>query len=238
MIKALIFDLNGTVIDICTSESDSGIYRTVSNFLEYYGVQISPDELKEGYYAGVKEQKEKSPEKYPEFDAAALFAGIIGKHCRELPPFLAENTAVVFRAAGRYRLALYDRVIPTLEKLASRFKMAAVSDGQKLWALPEMRACGLEKFFSPVIVSGDCGFRKPDPRMYNLALEKLQIKPHEAIYIGNDMYRDIYGAAQAGMKTVFFRSNQGDHQSRGIEPDYIIYRFEELLNAVDFLLDR
>ena len=238
MIKALIFDLNGTVIDICTSESDENIYRTVANFLEYHGVKIAPEELKEGYYNGVREQKENSSEEFPEFDAAELFAKIIRKHCGKTPPFLAENTAIVFRAAGRYRLQLYDQVIPTLEKLVPRFKMAAVSDGQKLWALPEMRACGLEKFFSPVIVSGNYGFRKPDPRMYHLALKKMKIKPHEAIFVGNDMYRDVYGAAKVGMKTVFFRSNQGDHRSCGIEPDYIIYRFEELLKAVDFLLDR
>ena len=106
MIKALIFDLNGTVIDICTSESDENIYRTLANFLEYHGVKIAPEELKEGYYSGVREQKESSTEEFPEFDAAELFAKIIRKHCGKTPPFLAENTAIVFRAAGRYRLQL------------------------------------------------------------------------------------------------------------------------------------
>ena len=45
MIKAIFFDLNGTLIDICTSESDENIYRTTANFLDYHGVKITPEKL-------------------------------------------------------------------------------------------------------------------------------------------------------------------------------------------------
>ena len=51
MIKGLIFDLNGTLIDIFTSESDWEIYRTTANFLDYHGVSIAPDRLKEEYFS-------------------------------------------------------------------------------------------------------------------------------------------------------------------------------------------
>jgi putative hydrolase of the HAD superfamily len=48
------------------------------------------------------------------------------------------------------------------------------------------------------------------------------------------MYRDIFGARQLGMKTVFFSSNQGRQKMDGVNPDYIIYRFAELKQAIDF----
>jgi len=48
------------------------------------------------------------------------------------------------------------------------------------------------------------------------------------------MYRDVYGARKLGIKTVFFRSNQGQQEKEGVEPDYIIYTFPELLNALRF----
>jgi putative hydrolase of the HAD superfamily len=48
------------------------------------------------------------------------------------------------------------------------------------------------------------------------------------------MYRDIYGAKQLGMKTVFFSSNQGKKTAKGVEPDYIIYQFAELRQAIAF----
>ena len=62
----------------------------------------------------------------------------------------------------------------------------------------------------------------------------MKIKPHEAIFVGNDMYRDIYGSKNAGFKSVFFKSNQGTQCFCGKEPDYIIYNFPQLLDAIDF----
>lgn len=102
-----------------------------------------------------------------------------------------------------------------LDELRPRYRMAALSDGQSVWALPELRSVGLEKYFDPVIVSGDLGFRKPDPRMFELLLSQMELSPDEILFVGNDMYRDIFGAGQLGIRTVFFRSNQGDQRPAG-----------------------
>lgn len=235
MIKAILFDINGTLTDIYTSESDESIYRTTANFLDYHRVKISPETLKNDYFALLKEQKDSSSEKYPEFDVVELFAGIIKRYGDGKNPVSPEIVATIFRAAGRYRLQLYPDVIETLDVLKKHFRLSAVSDGQKLWAIPELKSVGLDKYLHPVVISSDYGFRKPDVRMYRMVLEKLNLPPQEAIFVGNDMFRDVYGAGLAGMKTVFFRSNQGDHSPHGVEADYIIYRFGELINAVEFL---
>ena len=238
MIKALIFDLNGTVIDICTSESDENIYRTVANFLEYHGVKIAPEELKEGYYNGVREQKENSSEEFPEFDAVRIFHDIIMER-HALDEIAAGKAAVaaaqLFRAASLRKLVTYPGVQELLPHFKLHYQLAAVSDGQSAWAVPELRRCQLDKFFSGVTVSGDLGFRKPDRRIFGMALKNLQLTAEEVIFVGNDMYRDIYGAHNAGMKTVFFKSNQGDQEFRQVEADYIIYDFRELPNALEFL---
>ena len=62
----------------------------------------------------------------------------------------------------------------------------------------------------------------------------MGLNPSETLSIGNDMYRDIFGAQQLGLKTIFFKSNQGEQEKEGVEPDYIIYNFSELLNAIQF----
>lgn len=235
--KALLFDINGTVTHILTSETDEDLYRVTANFLNFHGVMVSPGELKALYFDLNRRQRHESSEEFPEFDVEKIFQSVIDeyKEVHTLPADLARQTAVVFRAASCFRLEPYTGVTEVLTMMKKQYRLAAVSDGQSLWARPELRAAGLEKFFEFVIVSGDHGFRKPDKRMFDLALERLQISPSEAVYVGNDMYRDISGAGNAGMKTVFFKSDQGDHDFAGHDPDYIIYNFNELPRAVEFL---
>ena len=240
MIKALFFDLNGTLIDILTDENDESVFRTTANFLSYSKVYISPEKMRKLFIELNRAQRATSPEEFPEFDVQKIFreiidscgqAGISAEKCDSL----AIEVSRIFRSASRRKLELYPHVRDVLDQLKERYIFAAVSDGQSLWAKPEMCAAGLEEYFSTVIVSGDHGFRKPDPRMYTAALEQYSLKPQEVIFVGNDMFRDIYGAGKLGMKTVFFKSNQGDHKSRGIEADYIIYDFSELPRAVEFI---
>ena len=239
MIKGILFDLNGTVIDIYTSESDDQIYRTVSNFLDYYRIKIPPQILKEEYFSILRQQKKESPEAFPEFDVIKLFSEVIKKYSSEESLSVDPATiATIFRAAGRYKLEPYDGVVPTLQKLSEEYPMGAVSDGQAIWALPELHSTGLDKFFQFTVVSSDYGFRKPERKMYELALQKLNLPPEEVIFVGNDMYRDVFGAHEMGMKTVFFRSNQGEQNVCGAETDYIIYNFPELLHAVEFLKNK
>lgn len=125
-----------------------------------------------------------------------------------------------------------------LEEWRGRYRLAVVSDGQSAWAMPEMRATGIDAFFRPIVISSDHGFRKPDPRLFQKALAGMRLKPGNVVFVGNDMYRDIYGAGRLGMKTVFFSSNQGRKEMEGVAADYIIYQFAEIRRAIAFLQER
>ena len=134
-----------------------------------------------------------------------------------LPGFLAE----AYRAASRFKLQLYPDVLKVLSALRGHYRMAALSDGQSVWAIPELRSVGLLEYFDPVLISSDLGYRKPDPRMFEKTLDKMNLAPSEVLFIGNDMYRDVFGAHHLGIKTVFFKSNQGEQRNMGAEPDYL-----------------
>ncbi|MDD4538553.1 MAG: HAD family hydrolase [Lentisphaeria bacterium] len=242
-VRGIIFDLNGTLIDILTDEGNDDVYRTLSNFLSYQGMLLPAEELKQEFFGRCREQRRNSSEAYPEIDVVAVFRAILRAHGRRALPALPEEKraclpqvlAELFRAASRFRLELYPGVQSVLERLHGKYPMAAVSDGQSVWALPELRAVKLERFFSPIVISESHGFRKPDPRLYQVALDAMQLPPENVIFVGNDMYRDVYGAQKMGMQAVFFRSNQGEQSRDGVEPDYIIYDFAELPAAIDFL---
>ena len=68
--------------------------------------------------------------------------------------------------------------------------------------------------------------------MIRLALDKIRLAPGEVIFVGNDMYRDIFCAHQLGIKTVFFASTSGVQSYEEIVPNYRITRFKDVLPAV------
>jgi len=70
-------------------------------------------------------------------------------------------------------------------------------------------------FFDVRVVSRDYGFRKPDPRLFQVALTVLDVAPEEAVFIGDHIYRDVCGAQEVGMQAVWLnRSGQPSHDKR------------------------
>lgn len=240
IIKSILFDINGTLIDINTDEANEEIYRGISNILTYQGICMHRWEVRDEYFRIMDVQRKASEEEYPEVDVVELFRELVNRRLSRtgntppeklkwLPVFLAE----AYRGISLNRLQLYPGVLDVLSFLHSRYKLAAISDAQSAWCLPEMRAVGIEGFFDPIIVSGDFGYRKPDPRLFTTALQALGVAPENVLFVGNDMYRDVYAAKQHGIRTVFFSSNQGSKEAEGVSPDYIIYQFAELKRAVE-----
>jgi len=242
IIKGIAFDINGTLSDILTDEWRDDVYRVISNLLSYQGISLDPNVVKDLYFQIMKEQRTAYGERYAEFDAIGIFREIVKQHStdftrglptekiEQLPRLLAET----YRAASRFRLQPYPGVEDTIRQLHPKYHLAIISDGQTAYAVPELNAVGLSGYFDPIIISGDVGYRKPDKRLFTAVLTAMQMEPSEVLYVGNDIYRDIYGAQRLGMKTVFFKSNQGAQEKEGVKPDYIIYNFPELLNAIHF----
>ena len=116
-IRGLIFDINGTLIDIRTDESYDDIYRVVSNFLSYQGVLLSSARVRELYFKAMKDQLKESRERYPEFDAVAIFREMLNgqasdytlklpaEKLTQLPHILAE----VYRSVSRFKLLANSR---------------------------------------------------------------------------------------------------------------------------------
>jgi putative hydrolase of the HAD superfamily len=239
-IRAIAFDVNGTLIEIVTEDDLEQIFRAAGHFLTYQGINLRRHQVQDLYSQYMKQQRKASPQPHPEFDAAAIWHRIIAEHStdftRALPPeklaqmplFLAEMS----RGISRRRLRLYPHVRTVLRALRERFPLALVSDAQSTWARGELHQVGLLKYFDPIVVSGDHGYRKPDGRLFTQALDALAVAPPHVLYVGNNIYRDIYGANQAGMQTVLFDSDRGRRQHLGCVPDHTIDDHRQLLDIL------
>jgi putative hydrolase of the HAD superfamily len=242
-LRALLFDVNGTLIDIETDEGRDEVYRGLSRVLTFQAICVPWRQLRDLYFRTVRQHLERSEETHPDMDVVAVWREIVertasrdtyalpAEKLRQLPLFLAETQ----RALSRLRLQLFPDVLPVLERLHPRYRLAIVSDHQAPYAVAELRTLGLTEFFDPIVISADHGFRKPDIRLFQYALKGAQARPEQAIFIGNDLYHDVMGAHRAGMKCVFFSSGLVKHHPLSTTADYVIHHFGQLPEAIRYL---
>jgi putative hydrolase of the HAD superfamily len=240
-IRAIAFDVNGTLVHIWTEDDLEQIFRAAGHFLTYQGIDLRREQVRDAYFQTMKGQRKTSPELHPEFDAVEIWRTVIDEHATDytralpaekraqLPLFMAEMA----RGISRRRLRLYPYVTEVLDVLKQRFPLAVVTDAQSAWARAELHQVGLLDYFDPIVVSGDYGYRKPDRRLFQVALDGLGVAAENTLYVGNDMHRDVYGAREAGMKTVMFDSDQGTKEHLDCLPDFRITDHRELLTILD-----
>jgi putative hydrolase of the HAD superfamily len=239
-IQAIAFDVNGTLIEIETDEGLEEMFRAAGHYLTYQGIDLRRQEVRDLYTQLLKEQQRSSTEAHPEFDAVGIWRAIVDEHATaftralpeakraQIPLFLAE----MYRGVSRRRLRLYPFVRDVLDVLRVRYPLALVTDAQSAYARGELHQVGLLQYFDPIVVSGDHGFRKPDRRLFQLALDGLGTAAAHTLFVGNDMHRDIFGAREAGMPTVMFDSAQGTKEYLGCVPDHTITDYRELLTVL------
>jgi FMN phosphatase YigB (HAD superfamily) len=70
-----------------------------------------------------------------------------------------------------------------------------------------LQRVGAEKYFTGVFASSDLGFEKPDPRFFGEIIRKLSVPPGSFVMIGDNYEKDIAGAKDCGMKTIYYCYN-------------------------------
>ena len=114
---------------------------------------------------------------YREFDVEGAFAVF----------FIARNAVEPFAD-----------VRPTLERLARRYTLASLSNGNA-----DLRLIGLHDVFTFSLNAIDVGAAKPEPLMFELARQRLAARPEQIVHVGDDPEHDVFGAAQAGFRTIW-----------------------------------
>lgn len=222
MVKAVIFDLDNTLVDFMRMKEEA-IGAAIESMVDA-GLNMPRERAREKIYAiyekeGIEYQQVFDrflEEELGEIDYKIHAAGIVG-----------------YRRAREAALVLYPHVKLTLMELVKRgLKLAVVSDAprQQVW----LRLCslGLEHFFDAVVAFEDTNTRKPDPAPFREVLNLLSVRPDEALMVGDWPERDIEGAGGLGIRTVFTRyGNTFRTEESGA--DYEIDDVFQLVRIVD-----
>ena len=129
------------------------------------------------------------------------------------------------RDAGR---RLFDDVLPTLESLHAKYALGIISNGN---SYPQ--DFGLEHVISFGVYSQDHGgIEKPDPQIFEIALESAGCSADELVHVGDSLENDVAGARSAGIRSVWLNRN-GDSAPPDAEPDIEIKSLGELPEILD-----
>ena len=129
-------------------------------------------------------------------------------------PALAEGAFEVFFAA-RHELDFYPEVVEALARLAARFPLLALSNGNA-----EIARTALAPWFRGGLSAREFGVGKPDPQIFHEACRRLGCAPGDVLHVGDDVDLDARAARSAGLQAYWLRREPCDppanEEERGI----------------------
>jgi 2-haloalkanoic acid dehalogenase type II len=139
---------------------------------------------------------------------------------------MAHEAFAVWHAA-RNQCVPFDDVLPSLEKLKPRYRLATLSNGNA-----DLGAIGIAHHFEVRLHAAELGCAKPDVRVYRALADALTLEPAEILFVGDEPQADVAGPRNAGMKTVWV--NRGGHEWPADLPaaDHVIADFHELVTLL------
>ncbi len=224
MIKAVVFDLDNTLVDFMAMKRQA-IDAAVTAMIDA-GLEMSRADIRgriDAIYEdkGIEYQKvfdQLLVDTYGEIDFKVLSAGI-----------------VAYRRAREAALIPYPHVSATLMELVKHgVKLGVLSDAPTREAWLRLCYMNFHHIFDYVVTFDDTGLRKPDPAPFRLILSSLEVRPEEALMVGDWVDRDIVGAAAVGMRTAF--AKYGDSWgTQDVQADFVL---EDIADIIAIVLDR
>lgn len=244
-----IFDLYGTLVDIRTNEKQHMLWNKMGLFYGYYGAVYTPEELEASYHALVREKEKRAGheekktgerktndaegerlyghETYPEIPIETVFRALYTNRGIEPSEELVIHTGQMFRAFSTHHLRLYAGAKELLQQLRERGRgVYLLSNAQRIFTEQELRYLRIDDCFDGILISSDCGVKKPDESFFRILLEKYRIEPENALMVGNDLDSDIAGAKRIGMDTFYIHSAISPKSSRPSDADYTMLKMD------------
>ncbi|HMN48397.1 MAG TPA: HAD family hydrolase [Ignavibacteriaceae bacterium] len=122
-----------------------------------------------------------------------------------------------------------------LEQLAPEYLLAVISNfyGNIETVLEEL---SLKKYFTSILDSAVVGIRKPDPKIFEIALDELGVNPIDAVMIGDSYNNDIVPAKAIGCKTIWINIKGWNNPADTKDADSIINTIKKIPNIMKEIL--
>ena len=200
MIKALLWDVDGTLIDFKAGEK-----AAISACFKIFGLGDCPDAYIEEYseinsrYWRLLEQKKMTKQQILEERFREFFS------LHGIDP----DTAPAFNKEYQVRLGdtvvFTDGAYETVKRLRGRVLQLGVTNGTFVAQDRKLHKSGLYKLLDKVFISEKVGFEKPDPRFFDAVLSSLPgVSRREIMIVGDSQTSDMEGGRRSGILTCFY----------------------------------
>lgn len=207
MIKAVLFDLDGTLLN-----RDASVRCFIENQYERLKSCLSNID------------KETYIERFLDLDARGYVwkDKVYQQLVKELGlSCCAEKLLADYIAEFRHHCVSYSHLHSMLQQLKNMgLKLGIISNGFGQFQLDNIKALGIEKEFDGILISEWEGIKKPDPVIFKRALDKLEVAAAESIFVGDHPINDVQAAKQVGMIGVWKRDEWWEEYE--IKADYVV----------------
>lgn len=241
-LRAVIFDLGGTLMYerdswyAITSEGDEALTK----FLIEQGMELNlstfPIEFRRRlaeYFA--QREKDLLETTY----TFVLIELLKDKGYTNLPDDLLRKALDSLFTITQTNWVLEEDALPTLKKLErDGYRMGLISnagDDQDVQQL--VRRFEISPYFDFILTSAACSYRKPHPRIFELAIANWYFLPSETVMVGDNLDADIRGAKSAGLYAVWIsrRAGPSSEDQPRVQPDATVATLSELPALLDLL---
>jgi len=223
--KAVCFDLDGTICDLWEGEGNARIklINILSERTERERKEVS--KLYDNKWSNIKME-------YMSWVAKGLDeVDLREKHMNDVFKLLgledgAKELAEFHCKTTMDGIIIYPDAIRVLESMGEKHRLCMITNGPPNWQREKLEKLDITKYFEEIIVSSEIGHHKPSPKIFEEMTRRMGVEPSEIIYIGNDYRKDIVGANGAGWSTAWI--NREKEVIEEVEPTYIINELSEL----------
>jgi putative hydrolase of the HAD superfamily len=243
MLKAVLFDMDDTLLDWSQRSQDWQEFERehLSLVFDYVAREVHPVRTPESFFEAFRHMTRSAWLEAEQGLRAPHLGAVL---CSALEHIGVPRDVINVEACLRaYNWGLIGgvcafpdaiEVLPTL--VAHHIKIGLITNASApMWMRDlELDQCGLLSYFADCrITAADVGYIKPHPLIFEKALDCLDVRAEEAVFVGDDPHADVGGAQNVGMKAVLRTGLRSEANDGSIEPDALINTLHDLLPILD-----
>ena len=235
MIKAILFDFGQTLVDAADGfraaekAAQEKLFANMSLTLH--------EDFMTNYRRIRKEFHERS-----NFSRISLWREVYFYYCLKFDDRLLETWETEYWETVKAKTIIFSETLNVLQGLSAKYQLGLISNtqGQRLTGIHRLSQFPeLEKYFQEIIIAGENDIApKPDPQPFRLCLQRLNLEPSEAVYVGDDFRIDVCGAKDVGLHAVWLQHNHVKRSWPEVETSVPIITSLDPLLDIERLLDQ